>query len=126
MKLSKTTYSESHLDGTYRRAILTGQLIGGIAFLGGITLCILGLAGSIELLVEGGGLTARLGNASPGVVFAFFGFLVLWRYKPMVKQDSLTKKIQTKRETPSGSKYVSSTYETHETKSSGSRLSSPR
>jgi hypothetical protein len=125
MKLNKTTNSESHLDVTYRWAIIIGQLIGCIVFLGGIVLCLFGLAGAIELIFEGGGLKARLLNASPGVVITFLGFLVLWRYKPIVKQDSQMKKSQTRRETPSGSRYVSSSHETYESKTAGSRLASP-
>jgi hypothetical protein len=101
-------------------------MIGGVAFLGGIALCILGLAGSIEFFFEGGGVKARLLNASPGIAVAFLGFLVLWKYKAQVRSTSKTKQVETTKESPSGSRSLSVTSETYEHRSQGSRLSPDR
>lgn len=61
---------------------LVGIVVGGIMCLGGVVLAVLGLSGSIEWLFEGGGLTSRLTNASPGVVFAALGTVILALYRP--------------------------------------------
>ena len=114
----------SYSDVTYRESIRTGQWVGAAAFLAGLILCILGLAGSVELLFEGAGLKARLGNASPGLIIALLGFLVLWRYKARVKLTTRAKQFQSQSEGPSGTRTISSSNETYETRTQGSRLSS--
>lgn len=71
--------SKVYLYGT-----LLGIAIGGLAFIGGFVLALLGLSGAIEWVVEAGSLSSRLSNASPGIVFAVAGMIVVWRYKPRV------------------------------------------
>ncbi len=70
---------------TYRTGTILGITIGGLFALAGFTLCILGLSGSIEWLVEAASFKAKITNASPGVVFAAMGMVILWRYKPVVR-----------------------------------------
>jgi hypothetical protein len=48
---------------------------------------LLGIAGQIEWVVKAGGLSGRLANASPGALFAVIGLIILWRYKPIIKDD---------------------------------------
>jgi hypothetical protein len=81
MELAK---NRSQGSPTYRLAILMGIAIGGVFALAGFVLCLLGLSGSIEWLVEGASLKAKLTNASPGIVFAGMGMIIIWRYKPVV------------------------------------------
>ncbi len=84
---TKTTSS------AFKVALIYGQTIGAIAFFLGFALCIMGLTGSIELLFEGKGIQAKIYNATPGVIFAFFGFLIIWRYKPKNSHTITEKKI---------------------------------
>src|SRR5881394_107971 len=80
--------SAGYKSRTYRIAVLIGQSIGGLALLGGIILSLLGISGSIEWLVEAGGVTSKLTNASPGIVIAIIGAAILWRYKPHVSHET--------------------------------------
>ena len=66
----------------FYEALRFGQVVGTIAFFLGFVLCIVGLTGVVEFLVEAGGIKAKIANASPGVMFAMLGFLILWRYRP--------------------------------------------
>ncbi len=122
--ITKTDYKNS-LDETYRRVLVMGVSAGILLLIGGIILCLLGLTGSIEVILEGGAVKARLLNASPGVVIAFLGLLIVWRYKPKITQATRTIQTKTERERV-GERYVSSRYETHENKTSGARLAGPR
>ena len=72
---------------TYRIGIILGQCFGGIVCLGGLLLILLGISGQIQWIVEAGALRSRLANASPGALFAVIGLLLLWRYKPMIRDD---------------------------------------
>lgn len=74
---------------TFHTTLRFGQAVGATAFFLGFILSVLGLAGVVELVFEAGTLNAKLANASPGVVFATLGFLVLWRYRPK-KSHSVT------------------------------------
>jgi hypothetical protein len=80
--------SAGYKSRTYRIGFLTGQGIGGLVLLGGIILSLLGISGSIEWLVEAGGITSKLTNASPGIVIAIIGAVILWRYKPHVSHET--------------------------------------
>jgi hypothetical protein len=80
--------SAGYKSRTYRLGLLTGQGIGGLVLLGGIILSLLGISGSIEWLVEAGGVTSKLTNASPGIVIATIGAAILWRYKPHVSHET--------------------------------------
>ncbi len=111
-----------HADGTYRAGIILGLSGGIITILAGMTLCILGLGGWVQLVVEGPGLAAKLKNASPGVVFAVLGMIIAWRFKPKVTVNVRTENKTLSR--PGG--YSSSSSITIETRTSGSRLSSDR
>jgi len=111
----------THADRTYRIGIVMGIATGALAFVGGFVLSILGLTGSVQLLVEGAGMTAKLTNASPGVVFCLLGMLIVMRFKPKV-----TRTVQ-KRESSSqgysgGGYYSRSRSDYSENRTSGSRL----
>lgn len=80
--------SAGYKSRTYRIGLLTGQGIGGLVLLGGIILSLLGISGSIEWLVEAGGITSKLTNASPGIVISMIGAVILWRYKPHVSHET--------------------------------------
>ncbi len=67
---------------TYHYGISLGITVGALCSIVGLVAAILGLTGSIEWVFEGSDFTSRLSNASPGVVFALMGMLVLWRYRP--------------------------------------------
>jgi hypothetical protein len=77
----------SPLERIYGVAIILGQITGILFLLAGVVLCILGISGAVDLIVEGGGIGTKLLNGSPGVVLAFLGFLILWRYKPRISFD---------------------------------------
>ena len=55
---------------------------GSIAIFLGFVLFMLGLSGSMQVVVEGLTLKARITNASPGAVLAFLGTVIILRYKP--------------------------------------------
>ena|ERR1700688_4288640 len=63
-----------------------GLVVGTILCLGGLAIVIMGFTGSITWLVQGAGLSSKLYNASPGVMFAAFGLVVLWRFKPRIEE----------------------------------------
>lgn len=71
----------------YKPAILLGISIGALFAVGGVALALLGVSGAINLVLESSGLSARLTNASPGVVIAAMGMFIIWRYKPRVEHD---------------------------------------
>ena len=96
-------------DGTYRIAIVMGISVGAIFMVAGFILCVLGLTGSIEWILEGGGLKSRLTNGSPGVLFALIGLVVLWRYKPRISQDTKVEQKVDRQFTPT-SGYSSSSF----------------
>jgi hypothetical protein len=76
-----------HDAQTYRLGIIIGQVVGGLAFLGGAGLAFAGLSGNVEWLVTGIGFSSKLTNASPGVVFAVAGIIIMWRYKPRMRDN---------------------------------------
>lgn len=51
--------------------------IGSLMIIGGFTLLILGITGSIEIVIDAVDIKGKLINASPGIVFAFLGFLIV-------------------------------------------------
>lgn len=71
----------------YETAILRGQAFGFLISGGGILLALLGASGTIDLMLQATTLQARLTNASPGVVIALMGMIVIWRYKPNMTHD---------------------------------------
>jgi hypothetical protein len=78
--MAKTDYS----DKTYRIAIIIGQVTGIIFLIAGCVLMILGVTGTINFVVSGGKLEAKLINAAPGVVIALFGAVIIIFYKPKI------------------------------------------
>jgi hypothetical protein len=87
---------------TYHKGVIIGLTVGGVVFIAGFILCILGLAGTVEILLEGGGLKARLVNGSPGVAFAFLGMIVMWKFKPKITQNTKVEQKIERHYTPSG------------------------
>ncbi|HEV7427868.1 MAG TPA: hypothetical protein VGQ46_16045 [Thermoanaerobaculia bacterium] len=63
-----------------------GIIIGALFLVGGVVTLLLGVSGSIEWVLKGGGIESKLSNAAPGVFIALLGAIVLWRYKPVVKK----------------------------------------
>lgn len=63
----------------------------GLGIVLGFVLLVLGIDGSIELVVDAKTLNAKLVNASPGVVMAAFGFAILgiqaWRHPKLSFRD---------------------------------------
>ena len=114
-----------HADGTYRVGIVIGLATGAIVFVAGFVLCILGLTGSIQLIFEGPGITAKLTNASPGIVFALLGVIVLWRFKPRVTHTVKTEEKKIDHFDNIGGATHRSSYTTrNESTTSGARLAS--
>jgi hypothetical protein len=73
---------KAYLIGT-----IMGITFGGIFCVAGFIIAILGLTGTIELVFEAGGLRSRLANACPGAFFALMGMIILWRYKPKIRDE---------------------------------------
>jgi len=91
----------------FKTALLFGQLIGATAFFLGFALCMLGLTGNIEILLEAHDVSAKIINGTPGVIFALFGFLIIWRYKPKSHSSVVEKKtIEGEYEVPDSSDSV--------------------
>ena len=73
---------DSRGSRTYQIGVLLGLTVGAVLTLLGVVLCVVGITGSIEWIVNGKGWGSKLANASPGVFFAVMGFLILVWYKP--------------------------------------------
>lgn len=80
-------FLEHRTSKVYFVGTIMGLSLGGLLAIAGFVLSILGLSGSIEWLVKTPGLTSKLTNASPGVVFALLGLVIFWRYKPRLKYN---------------------------------------
>lgn len=114
----------THADGTYRIGIIMGISVGALFLVAGFVLCLLGLTGTIEWLIQGGSFTSRLTNASPGALFAVVGLVVIVRYKPKTTAATETKTEKAVEFRPDGGSYTYSHRTTTENKTSGARLSS--
>lgn len=73
---------ELNNSSTFKVTTLFGQAIGGISLFLGFAFSLLGLSGSLDLVIESNSINARLINASPGVIFIIVGLFIIWRYKP--------------------------------------------
>lgn len=71
----------------YFYGTLMGITFGGLMAISGFILSVLGLSGSIEWIFEASSFKSRITNASPGILFAVSGVIVLWRYKPVVRSE---------------------------------------
>lgn len=61
-------------------------VLGGLAcIVSGIYFIYEGLAGDIQLIVEGSSLSMKLLNASPGIVLVALGVIILWKKRFKVK-----------------------------------------
>lgn len=78
--LERSRGSRVYLVGT-----IMGIVVGSMFCVAGFVLAVLGLNGSIEWVFEASSIKSRMSNASPGAIFALMGMIVLWRYKPKVK-----------------------------------------
>lgn len=76
-------------NNTYYTGTILGISIGAIFCIFGLVISIMGLTGSIEWIFEASDFKSRISNAGPGVIFGLFGMIIIWRYKPKVR-DSLT------------------------------------
>lgn len=74
--------TEVNASSAFKTTTLFGQAIGAISLFLGFGFFLLGLTGTLDLIIESKSISARLANGSPGVVFIIVGFLILWRYKP--------------------------------------------
>ncbi|MCG8311975.1 MAG: hypothetical protein MI976_02060 [Pseudomonadales bacterium] len=78
--------NRSQSSNAYLIGSIAGIVVGALFVIAGFILALLGFSGNTDLIVESTDLTAKLTNASPGVVFAFLGMIVLWRYKPRANE----------------------------------------
>lgn len=86
-KSSRTIYVEEKIVHTHKTGSIMGLVIGGLIAFGGIFLILFGLAGSIQWLVNAGGISSKLINASPGVVIVVVGMIIIILYKPRVRYE---------------------------------------
>ncbi len=71
----RTRYIEEKITHTHRTGSILGIAIGGLICLFGIFLLVFGLTGSVEWLVNAGGFSSKLINASPGLVIVLVGMV---------------------------------------------------
>ena len=76
-------------DAAYRLGIVIGQIVGAVFCLSGLAIIILGFNGNIEWFLKDGSFESKISNAGPGVLFALFGAMILWRYKPQHVQQTI-------------------------------------
>lgn len=76
---------DSRGSRTYQVSIVFGLVFGAVLTLIGVALCVAGVSGSIDWIVNGKGWSSKLMNASPGVFFSLLGFFIIMRYKPKYK-----------------------------------------
>ena len=81
-------------------ALCLGIFVGAVVCIGGITICLTGLSGDIEWILEAVGLKSKMINATPGVVIAMLGVLILWRYRPRPFKIITSKKEEETRSSP--------------------------
>jgi hypothetical protein len=58
--------------------LFIAEILGAVLCIGGLILLFLGVAGKINLFMKGAGAQARLTNASPGLVVAIVGVVLVW------------------------------------------------
>jgi hypothetical protein len=81
---------------THKIVSILGIIFGGVICIIGVLVMILGLSGSIEFMINVGGIVSRLINASPGVLIFFLGiFIMAWvksriRYEYEIRQTPNT------------------------------------
>lgn len=90
-----TRYIEEKIAHTHKTGSIMGIAIGGLISLLGIFLLLFGLTGSIEWLVNAGGLSSKLINASPGLVIVVVGMVIIILYKPRVRYEYEIKRTPT-------------------------------
>lgn len=91
---------EQNNSSTFRVTTLFGQAIGGISLFFGFAFSLLGLSGTLDLIIESNDIKAKLVNASPGVVFIIVGLFILWRYKPNGSDIKIEERVIYKEEEP--------------------------
>lgn len=64
---------------------LIGQCTGAFLCIAGLILVIFGLSGQIDWVVEAGGFSSNVKNASPGIIVLVAGLFLLWIYKPALE-----------------------------------------
>jgi hypothetical protein len=77
---------------TYRIGIVLGISLGALFCVAGFVLIVLGLSGSIEWVFEATNFKSKISNASPGVMLALMGMIIIWRYKPRIS-DKLDQRM---------------------------------
>ena len=65
--------------------VIIGLVIGGICIIAGFILSILGVSGSVEWFLKAQSITAKLVNASPGVVLTIVGLIIVLRNRLKIK-----------------------------------------
>ena len=58
--------------------LFIAEILGSVLCIGGLILLFLGVAGKITVFMKGAGAQARLTNASPGLVIAIVGVVLVW------------------------------------------------
>lgn len=88
---------EKEIFSNHYKLSVIGIVLGFVMVVGGFVLLLLGFAGEMEVMMEADGFTAKLTNASPGIVLALFGMWVFVMYKPKAEsKKTVTKKSHTK------------------------------
>lgn len=93
--VTRTKYIEERIVHTHKTGSIMGIIIGGLISFLGIFLLLFGLTGSIDWLVNAGGISSKLINASPGIVIVVVGMIILIRYKPRVHYEYEIRKTPT-------------------------------
>ena len=76
--LEKTKELAERILKAEEKKTTIGLIIGLICIVAGIILILLGVDGSIDWTLKGMGLESNLAKASPGVVLAVIGLIIIW------------------------------------------------
>lgn len=76
---------QESLVGTYRIGIIIGIVAGLLFLVAGMVLMVLGVTGSIDISGGNTGVQGQITNASPGLVVAIVGAVLIWFFKPRLE-----------------------------------------
>jgi hypothetical protein len=70
--------------------LFVAQGVGVLMLLGGVILSLLNLAGRMHLIFQGPGFRVKMQNATPGILIAVVGLILVWR-----SLDSTIERVET-------------------------------
>jgi hypothetical protein len=76
---------QKQLIDAERQNARRGQILGVVIIALGIDLILAGVSGAVDAQFSGMGLTTKLTKASPGLVIAVIGLVVIWRTNLSIK-----------------------------------------